>query len=96
MTSVTDQLIIGAVAKQKYRKVHTNAQDHLLDFCEETYSGYHRAKHLVLVAEALEEIVRWEFVNAFPVKWTGPSLQAASSGVSIETLELAHAGLITF
>lgn len=52
----TTQLIIEAVAKQKFRKVNTNAQDHLLDFCTETYSGYHRAEHLVLVAEALEDI----------------------------------------
>lgn len=48
---------------------------------------------VILMTEALEEIVRWEFVNAFPVKWSGPSLQAGSSGVSIETLELAHEGL---
>ncbi len=49
---------------------------------------------VILMTEALEELVRWEFLNAFPVKWSGPSLQVGSGAVSIETLELAHEGLI--
>jgi phage tail-like protein len=35
----------------------------------------------------------WEFSDAFPVKWTGPELNAAQSAVAVETLELAHSGL---
>jgi phage tail-like protein len=30
---------------------------------------------------------------AFPCKWTGPELNAAQSGVAVETLELCHQGL---
>jgi phage tail-like protein len=40
-----------------------------------------------------EELVRWDFLNAYPVKWVGPQLGAASNAVAIETLELAHEGL---
>jgi phage tail-like protein len=37
---------------------------------------------------------RWTFRDAYPVKWTGPSLRASSNEVAIETLELAHHGLL--
>ncbi len=35
----------------------------------------------------------WTFYDAYPVKWTGPELQASESAVAMESLELAHAGL---
>lgn len=35
----------------------------------------------------------WEFQDAFPTKWTGPSLNALGSEVAIETLEITHSGL---
>ena len=38
-------------------------------------------------------IVRWNFFAAWPAKWEGPILNAKSSDVAIETLELAHEGL---
>jgi phage tail-like protein len=38
------------------------------------------------------EFMRWEFKNAFPVKWSGPQLKADDRGSAIETLELAHDG----
>jgi phage tail-like protein len=37
---------------------------------------------------------RWNLQNAYPVKWTGPELKATASEVAIETLELAHEGLL--
>ena len=39
------------------------------------------------------EVIRWNFVRAWPVKWTGPSLNAKGNDIAIETLELAHEGL---
>jgi phage tail-like protein len=35
----------------------------------------------------------WAFVEAFPVRWTGPQLDSNGSGVATETLEIAHSGL---
>jgi phage tail-like protein len=35
----------------------------------------------------------WTFKRAFPVKFSGPTLNATSNGVAIESLELAHEGL---
>jgi phage tail-like protein len=36
----------------------------------------------------------FSFAGAFPVKWQGPSLNAGSTNVATETLEIAHQGLI--
>lgn len=41
------------------------------------------------------EQVRWNFFEAYPVKWTGPSLNASSSDVAVETIELVHNGIKT-
>ncbi|HVG96860.1 MAG TPA: phage tail protein [Chloroflexota bacterium] len=38
-------------------------------------------------------LVSWTFLNAYPVKWSGPSFKANSTEISIESLELAHEGL---
>ena len=41
-----------------------------------------------------DDILRaWSFRRAYPVKWTGPDLNAASPGVAFETLELVHLGI---
>jgi phage tail-like protein len=36
---------------------------------------------------------KWVFMNAFPVKWTGPNLNAGSNQIATETLEIVHNGL---
>jgi len=35
----------------------------------------------------------WEFARAFPLKWQGPAMNAKSTNVAIETLEIGHEGL---
>lgn len=47
---------------------------------------------VVLLDAAGEEKRRWKFKSAYPVKWNGPDLKAASSEVALESLELAHEG----
>ncbi len=48
---------------------------------------------IILIDEAGEEKIRWNFKEAWPTKWTGPSLNATGNEVAIETLEIAHEGL---
>jgi phage tail-like protein len=36
------------------------------------------------------QVMRWDFGKAYPHKWSGPTLDASSSTVSIETLELSY------
>jgi phage tail-like protein len=51
---------------------------------------------ILLLDEAGEEKLRWNFEQAYPVKWTGPDLRATANEVAIESLELAHNGLQNF
>ena len=48
---------------------------------------------IVLMDDAGEERARWHFVAGWPTKWTGPSFNATSNEVGIETLEIAHEGI---
>lgn len=36
----------------------------------------------------------WKFKRGIPVKWSGPSLNASQNSVAIESLEIAHEGLV--
>jgi phage tail-like protein len=48
---------------------------------------------LILLDDAGEEKVRWNFINGWPTKWTGPSFNATGNEVAIETLDIAHEGV---
>jgi len=48
---------------------------------------------IVLLDESGEEKLRWNFREAWPTKWTGPSFNATGNEVAIETLEITHEGL---
>ena len=48
---------------------------------------------VIMYNTAGEELMRWDFIKAYPVKWVGPQLSASGNTAAIETLELAHAGL---
>jgi phage tail-like protein len=47
-----------------------------------------------LLNENHEPVMVWKAKNAFPVKLEGPALKASGNEVAIETLEVAHEGLI--
>jgi phage tail-like protein len=48
---------------------------------------------IVLLDTTGAEKLRWNFVEGWPTKWTGPTFNATSNDVAIETLEIAHEGL---
>jgi phage tail-like protein len=50
---------------------------------------------IILYKQEGVELCRWNFFEAYPSKWTGPSLNAATSDVAIETMELVHNGIKT-
>ncbi|MBA4181540.1 MAG: phage tail protein [Anaerolinea sp.] len=54
-------------------------------------SRHYRNVSIIQFKESGTEDRRWNLDAAFPVKWSGPSLNAAQGAVSIETLELACA-----
>jgi len=74
------------------------AQDN--DFFNWCVSCFNRAKiqrrnvTVTLVnQEHTSNIFAWTFVEAYPVKWSGPSFKAGDNAILIESLELAHRGL---
>lgn len=49
---------------------------------------------VVLLDEARQPVLRWNFREGWPSKWEGPSLNAKNNEVAIETLEIQHEGLV--
>jgi phage tail-like protein len=47
---------------------------------------------LTMYNQALEKVRSWSFQDAYPVKWTGPSFNAAQNTVATEVIEIAHTG----
>lgn len=43
---------------------------------------------IILNDDTGAETRRWNFVNAWPSKWTGPSFNSTGSNIAVETLEL--------
>jgi len=68
----------------------------LWSWCCQVLQGTIERKSLdvVLMDSTGTEQKRWGFKKAYPVKWNGPDFKAQSSEVAIETLELAHEGLM--
>ncbi|GFN30011.1 phage tail protein [Paenibacillus xylaniclasticus] len=49
---------------------------------------------IVLVDETGSDKSRWNFINAWPTKYDAPDFSAKSSEVGIESLEIAHEGMV--
>lgn len=58
-------------------------------------NGNLKRRHVTVVMYDVKgtELMRWNFLHAYPVKWVGPQLRAADNTVAVETLELAHGGI---
>jgi phage tail-like protein len=67
----------------------------LWEWMKKTMDGKIERKNIsiVLLNDAGEEALRFNCVNAWPTKWTGPTLNGTANEVAIETLEIAHEGL---
>ncbi len=48
---------------------------------------------VILLDDAGQEVVRWNFFNAFPSRWEGPHLKGDRQDVAVETLTLSCEGL---
>lgn len=52
-----------------------------------------RSGSILLLDRRGEEKLRWNFKEAWPTKWSGPSLSAEASDIAIESVEFVHEGL---
>lgn len=50
---------------------------------------------IILQDSAGRDRWRWNFKDAYPMRWHGPDLKAGAAEVAVETLELVHRGLTT-
>ena len=49
---------------------------------------------IVLLSDDCQEKLRWNMREAWPSKWQGPSFNATSNDIAIESLEFVHEGLV--
>jgi phage tail-like protein len=56
------------------------------------YPGQWQELTIQLNGPGGDKIRAWAFTNAYPVKWTGPTLNAGSNQIAVETLEMVHNG----
>ena len=60
----------------------------------ESFMGPERKEiTLTMYNQQLEKVRTWSFKNAYPVKWTGPSFNAAQNTVATEAIEIVHDGI---
>lgn len=74
----------------------TTTDTEFFDWCAGALRGRIERRLVTVTLVALDTqatIFAWTFVDAYPVKWSGPSLRAGDNSVAIEALELAHRGL---
>lgn len=71
-------------------------RDELWEWHQEVVSGKFKRKSgaiIIMDITGNKEKWRWNFHDAYPVKWTGPDFKADSNTVAFETVELAHNGI---
>jgi phage tail-like protein len=71
------------------------ASSALWNWYDETSSGVvHRKNGTVMLLDRRQiPVMWWNFRNALPVRWSGPTLDARGGEVAFEEIELAHEGL---
>jgi phage tail-like protein len=48
---------------------------------------------ITLLDTSMQPVRVWNLINAYPVKWTGGDLNASSTEILTESLEIAHGGI---
>ena len=71
-------------------------QDDFWKWYQEVISGppfSRRNISIILMDITGQDKWRWNIIQAYPVKWTGPELKAESNTVAFETIEIVHHGM---
>lgn len=72
------------------------ANRNLWDWYYELSQGkvaFHNGSIVVRDPAGAQAVMEWQFNRAFPTKWIGPDLNAGTSSIAVETIELCHQGL---
>src|SRR5688500_14840322 len=54
----------------------------------------YRNGSVVLRDSEHQEVTRWNFRLGLPVAWTGATLDASTNNIAMETIEIAHQGIV--
>jgi phage tail-like protein len=67
----------------------------LWDWYKQILQGNFKRRNvsIIMVDQHGTEKMRWNFIKALPVKWTGPQFKSDQSGGAIQSLQLSHKGL---
>ena len=67
----------------------------LWDWRVQAESGNIQRKNgsIILLDDTGTEQKRWNFTDAWPIRWSGPSFNATDSSVAVESIELVHEGV---
>lgn len=57
-------------------------------------AGTGGAAVITLYSPTGDPVVAWTLRNVFPSKWEGPKMDAATSGIALESLTLVHEGFL--
>ena len=49
---------------------------------------------IIQLSSDMKQMCAWKFIKGWPCKWEGPEYDASKDELAIETLEIAHEGLI--
>lgn len=70
----------------------------LLKWFENCMTGKVQRKNISIMLYGQEPggspLMKWDLRDAFPVKWVGPEMRSESGAVAVETLEIAHEGIV--
>lgn len=64
------------------------------EIIESGAEGKRKNISIIIMDEARNDEVRWNILNAWPVKYKPSDLKAKGNEVSIETIEITHEGLV--
>ena len=61
---------------------------------DEFGEGCRRNGSIVVKDNQMNEVRRYNFLDAWPVAWEGPSLSSGGAEVAVEMVEIAHHGIV--
>lgn len=70
-------------------------QDDFWKWYQEVISGKFSRRNIsiILMDATGQDKWRWNIIQAYPVKWTGPELKADSNTIAFESIEIVHHGM---
>jgi len=71
----------------------THEEELMKWFYDSRFTPQRKIMTITLLGPGTKTVRTWAFLNAYPVKWTGPNLNATSNSIASEQLEIVHNGL---